>query len=737
MKITNGDTPTDAQLMASDFSHAFAYGLSPEGVFDRIPEKEWPAEIEKMHNEEEEWWKGDDVESELLVELPFWLMIPDGTLQIKYLETLIPATISSNLIEVASGPISSSSRTTVEFIGTNDALSDLDLDAVVPNRMPIFRHMKSSVIFDVTIKKDVFNAWKTRHTLQKEDHSGARNLNRTIQYCQSLAFSHLPFLNRLISSYRSVSLDPWAFEVSECDVPVWHLRRGSELVRIGLMPYWDNVHFPSVRQGKDSVPFFAASLESLQSQISDGVAPGKLELLDAFSLQYRGKYEDAVRSAVTAIEVALEAQYKQELLLKGRTEEEADSALSETRNNFFDRLARYEKLSRRRLPGPVLSVIPYINGIRFREELESARALRHKVVHEGQRIDIFSRGAMLRVIETMTWCFEWLTTNDEHRPGDNRNYVFFSMLRGTRRYPFEYVSEGVHVLPLPWANGGSRPPMSTELYQQQYDASITPEEADIELFTRMSFWRLELNCTEGAPTETGVAIIAPRFIVDDVTGKLIVYCLEVDGELEFDLANRVATSVLAFNRKQVRQFHSVCILQHQRHLAPELREIGTAMSAPIADLFLQCGITIITTVDLKLLIDGMNNFGWDAEMITNLLRTPGRQGINPPDCHRVGLFNQFYETPKAASIQLDANEVLKVGDVIVVRFPTGYYQTVVQTLQVNRNPVGEAVGPVKVGIGDAVNLSLLRRSSEIYVRRLKGNSTVQTPIVFAHDGDGI
>ena len=159
------------------------------------------------------------------------------------------------------------------------------------------------------------------------------------------------------------------------------------------------------------------------------VAPGKLELLDALSLYYRGRFGDAVRSAVTAIEVVLEAQLYKLLREKGRTDEEAERRLAETRNSFHDRLADYEKVSQRRLPSPMISWLPTINGVRLKSELGWVRELRHKVVHEGVRVDIFAQSEMQRAIETMTWLFRWLSCED-HTKADRRNFTFFNSARG-------------------------------------------------------------------------------------------------------------------------------------------------------------------------------------------------------------------------------------------------------------------------------------------------------------------
>ena len=180
-----------------------------------------------------------------------------------------------------------------------------------------------------------------------EDFPGIRRVNRVIQYLQTWATAHIPFLNDLITSYRSTSFDPYAFEVSEWDVPVWYASREDTLIKIGLMPYWERDFHPEVNSNGQIDSYHATSLEEIQSQASAKVAPGKLELLDAFSLMYRGRFGDAVRSAVTGIEVAVEAQLAKVLVQLGHPDEQVAERLEKTRNSFFDRIQDFEQLTQK------------------------------------------------------------------------------------------------------------------------------------------------------------------------------------------------------------------------------------------------------------------------------------------------------------------------------------------------------------------------------------------------------
>ena len=115
--------------------------------------------------------------------------------------------------------------------------------------------------------------------------------------------------------------------------------------------------------------------------------PGEVELLDGWSLYYRGRHADSIMSFVTAIEVLLEARLREVLRILGASPEDVERRLLETRNKFMKRLDQYCYLTQSRVPGPYLHVLPTLNGVRLAWELEQTRDLRHEIVHTGRRLD--------------------------------------------------------------------------------------------------------------------------------------------------------------------------------------------------------------------------------------------------------------------------------------------------------------------------------------------------------------
>jgi hypothetical protein len=206
---------------------------------------------------------------------------------------------------VSHGPFFLTSRSNFVFVGPRD---DLDVGEQPPRpveqvRAPVFHPMKTVVIFRPEAKEDTIKALQ-ESPVDPEDSAAIRRINRSLQYLQSLAYAHIPVLNALILSYRLASRDPFAFRVAPRDIATWFVQNKEELVRVCLMPYYDCDAYPAVRDFTTGEPslFTSAAPQAVDAKAAGCDAPGMEEILDAQSLFYRGHLDDAVRSAVTAIE---------------------------------------------------------------------------------------------------------------------------------------------------------------------------------------------------------------------------------------------------------------------------------------------------------------------------------------------------------------------------------------------------------------------------------------------------
>lgn len=694
---------------------SFAVGFFPEKgqPIPQIPREEWEAEIARKHAEEREWWKGGFVTAELAVELPFWLMVPDGEITLTFNNTTVTASIHGRYLEVSDGPMSLASRANAVVIGSGDDIWRREYPrAILPSQMPVYRPMKTVVTFQTSIIADCFEAWLTKGEVSAGNSSGIRRVNRAMQYLSALATAHIPFLNKLITSYRSTSLDPYAFEVSEWDVPVWYATREETLVWIGLMPYWNNDTFPDLNRGATTVPFVATTLAEVQAQAETDVAPGKLELLDAYSLMYRGRFGDAVRSAVTGIEVAVEAQLTELLKDKGFSDEQIAVRLEETRNSFFERIQEYEQLSQKRLPGPLIHSVPYINGIRLRSELDWVRNLRHKVVHEGIRVDIFERGTTLRAIETMSWLFEWLSWEDEHGPKDSRNYIFFNMLRGQPYLTIDYTEEGVRISPMEMFADDEPIVTSDQMILRQY-LGTTEAQGDVDLFARMTFEFLQFGCEEGPPEPLEEPRLRERYQISDSDRTAIVFCLEFDHLIDMAAAETVVERVREY-RTTHSESHVLVVIHHQRQFEKRRREIEAIVPEDVQSRLDSCNATVVSALDLQSIVLGVLAHGWPVEHARAALFTPGRQGIYPLGHDLVGKYNKFYPNRSVMSIDLYEGQSIAHGAKIVIRLADRYHEEAVTSMQVNGEDVAVAQGPCKVGIVSTLTKNMVKPGQFVF-----------------------
>lgn len=192
-----------------------------------------------MHTEEKDWWNDKTKLILLTVELPFRLMIPNGEFVLTHEKTTLNAKVRGDFVELYHGPMILGSHANVAYLGPKDSLHKVDIGTVVPNQTPLYRGMRTVVVFEIQAMENAFNSHAIAIKASESLLTQNRMKNRSNQYLQSLAFAHIPFLNQLITSYRSASLDPYAFEVSEWDVSVWYAEDENQVQRIGLMPYWD------------------------------------------------------------------------------------------------------------------------------------------------------------------------------------------------------------------------------------------------------------------------------------------------------------------------------------------------------------------------------------------------------------------------------------------------------------------------------------------------------------------
>jgi len=629
---------------------------------------------------------------ELTVELPFWLLVPNGAVNLTIGGCTVRARVVNNGIQFALGHHQSISHQKTVFLGSLDDAAKASTPLVLLTGGGQSRLTKTLVTFEAFAHSDALEALKSKD----------RKYQQGCKYFQSLAIAHLDFLNLLINSYRRLSSDPFATEVSAWDVPIWSLSAEEIKFNIILFPYLATESRPAatiLAKPSEVQPYNAASLEDIQTISSIDATPGEVELLDGWSLYYRGRHADSIRSFVTAIEVVLEARVREVMRALAASPEDVERTLLETRNKFMKRLDCYCHLTQSRVPGPLLHVLPTLNGVRLKWELEETRDLRHEIVHAGRRLDRSLERPMSRVAETMTWLFNWLSRGGGSGRGVKRPAPFYEGGREGILHDFRLEAGGVCLLP---SLEGVVESEDSGFVINSFDPATIPEgrflralggggkPSDIELFAKMAFVKLGITALGDTPPVADLPLPHhDRYFISQ-NGKLtLIFLLDLElvvGERDIE---QIAAAVAARTRGGVSVASVLVIVNDQNGMPFELRPHET-ISENCRAIAEACGIGLVKAEDLARLALGVQEYGWPAAAIIEDLLTPGWNGRAPAGAQKVGVVVHYYARPKAAIIELNGEATISVGDILVFRLRRRFYQIENTSMQQDDRPVERA-----------------------------------------------
>jgi hypothetical protein len=380
-----------------------------------IPEHYWVGQ--DLH------WRAEWAVVDLLVELPFWLMVPTVDLPVEVAGHSFPIGLRDDFIEVQAGEFLDSARNRL-YLGPQSGVGPIAQFLLERGLASLTRPCKTVVVIRTRCNSDVLSK------------AGADQPSSVTSYLQALCAAHLPVVNTVIRAYRLATYDLFPLEVNPWDVPIWAIKFGGQHLRVSLLEYasWDvkPMVFSTPEQG---TPFELIDGFDLAAAMNRQFTPGEGELLDGLALMERGDYSGAVRRVVTSIEVVLEAALRGELL-KVSSEPEVDRLLKASRYRFPSRLRQYLTLAKRTMP----------TG--FDQELERSRDLRHKIVHRGLQVTYHERGMAQRCVDTGRWIFNWLENQPERTKARESRLGLRSLGRHLVLFDAAIESDGVVVHPL-------------------------------------------------------------------------------------------------------------------------------------------------------------------------------------------------------------------------------------------------------------------------------------------------
>ena len=126
----------------------FAFGIAPDDgkPLDLLTPAEWKTIVESKSDQLK--WDGERVPIRLMVELPFWLMIPNSEISVSHELTTVLAGIMQNFFEVSHGPIFHDSHAKVVYVGPGDGLTPGRIPPAIADLRPVIvLSMKTVIVF--------------------------------------------------------------------------------------------------------------------------------------------------------------------------------------------------------------------------------------------------------------------------------------------------------------------------------------------------------------------------------------------------------------------------------------------------------------------------------------------------------------------------------------------------------------------------------------------------------------
>ncbi|TWT71643.1 hypothetical protein Pan14r_39530 [Crateriforma conspicua] len=690
--------------------------------------------------EERKFWDAPLTKATIAAELPFWLMVEPSEVELLVGDCPATATIHQGLVGYHEGGLCLNSNNNLIAVAYDGRLPRSEQARIDSVESVVKRLMKTTIEFDIEIHESVISAWGQRNSVLPADNSKVSLVNLAMQYMSSLAYAHLPFVNRLIYAYRSTSFDPFAFEVSEWDIANWYIETEESFCIVNLMPYKSLDSSPDVGVfGKSTRSrYLATTPGDVQAQALTELTPGKSQILDAKSLLVRGRFSEAIRSAVTAIEVSVEAKTRELLLSRGLQNEQLEAELAETKMDFFERLRRLQMLIGRRIPGPRVfwdwlnddsddpPLAPYLNGVQLTRELDAVRRIRHEIVHRGLGVSIFDRGPALRAIETMSWLFEWLEPNDPFGE-DTENYAFYSTMRG--QFPLEasFTKDGVCMREpkLDWENDVVFPKDSLI---EQYRQSLEGDVPDVDVFAAMTLSALGVSYSDADPSSEQSRLAHEQLWAKIGKRDTLVFSLERGTRLDVNAVSRLIQRKRNAEISSGRRLQGLVFLENANSLIERddfdefFRE--NLLSLQLAD------ITLVDANRVMGCILAMDKYGWDQQWIIKKLSQPGFSDCIPDVFSAIGSVKRPLPRHSAVSISLNEDSHFKSGDCLMFLVSNRFIEFTPPTIQVERTSVEQVDGPIDFGAEVPDGIPPIKSNWLAYTRRadvLPSDSSVAVP----------
>jgi hypothetical protein len=187
----------------------------------------------------ESYWLGQELDWDaewtpviLWVELPFWLMVSDCTIQVEVQGHPFTVDVCSGFVELFVDEVADSRRTAV-YIGPDSRQLNAEVrKEIEEDQVPALeRKCKTVLRIHSRCNQDVLNAVE----------EGERRADIALLYLKALCEAHFEVINHVVRGYRLATYDYFPYELSPWDIPIWRIATPAGFVPVVLFPYagWD------------------------------------------------------------------------------------------------------------------------------------------------------------------------------------------------------------------------------------------------------------------------------------------------------------------------------------------------------------------------------------------------------------------------------------------------------------------------------------------------------------------
>jgi hypothetical protein len=478
-------------------------------------------------------WNSNIVEAKLHVELPFWIAAPNGKIRICIAGCPLDLQYSNGIIGIyRNGHFHKDQRELMQITAEGFPFTDEQKEDL--EKQPFGqRHFRTLISFTVRCHECVFELLRSNSPGKVRDAQA---------YVQSLAHASIRFINEFISAYRRASFDPFVSHVSHWDLTVWHISDSEKNL-------W---HVPMARYPvADNLPAadptgnyrFRTTVGRIREAALEPFSTSLEELLDAWTCFYRGQFAEAIRKAVTAIEVSISD------LLSSLPSFRQNRSVTEVyahlvRLKFSEQIAIYLRETGRQLPGPLTHISPEVNGVYLERELEAARARRHRIVHESEKVDYEHDGPILRIMETMSWLHGWL--REKPQSEDPTNSIWHSSNTSMRKvFLFEPLANelGLSISPPEPYDADAPKVLVQDIHKLQLIQATAKESLDMAYCVAWAFealreWLIDARCLKNYKGTF------ERYWFRDGCDLRPVFLIDLQDVLSEEIINAIACRVL-------------------------------------------------------------------------------------------------------------------------------------------------------------------------------------------------